>query len=310
MKGAVVDPTDPQNNTSQNSSLDKTLKNAKNKDLSTILDESHLSFNADKSSNLVKIFHNNSTGDTSLIISKTDNEGSNQTNNNINVSNSLKISNSLLNTNEVSKEGSSLIKDENERKKFALAKGYSLMDWIRFSKETIDLAGNKGILRPITLDELSKHDKEDDCWMAIFGKVYNVTPYMKYHPGGIDELMKGAGKNATDLFVQVHQWVNVQSMLEKCLLGPLASSQNLFKSPKLESKLKNEIKKSEFEIPVLDSYQSNQSCNIVLYTKCKNLENDSLIIDKSNDPMNSNFLILFLNIPSGVYKYCLGKFIT
>jgi cytochrome-b5 reductase len=37
----------------------------------------------------------------------------------------------------------------------------------------------------------------------ILDKVYNVTPYMKYHPGGVDELMKGAGMNATDLFNQV-----------------------------------------------------------------------------------------------------------
>ena len=26
---------------------------------------------------------------------------------------------------------------------------------------------------------------------------------MEYHPGGVDELMKGAGKDATDLFDQV-----------------------------------------------------------------------------------------------------------
>ena len=37
----------------------------------------------------------------------------------------------------------------------------------------------------------------------LLDKVYNVTPYMRYHPGGIDELMKGAGKVATEIFNQV-----------------------------------------------------------------------------------------------------------
>lgn len=41
---------------------------------------------------------------------------------------------------------------------------------------------------------------------ALFsGLVYNVTPYMDYHPGGEDELMKAAGIDGTDLFDQVRK---------------------------------------------------------------------------------------------------------
>lgn len=41
---------------------------------------------------------------------------------------------------------------------------------------------------------------------ALFsGLVYNVTPYMDYHPGGEDELMKAAGIDGTDLFDQVQK---------------------------------------------------------------------------------------------------------
>lgn len=36
--------------------------------------------------------------------------------------------------------------------------------------------------------------------------VYNVTPYIDYHPGGEDELMKAAGIDGTDLFDQVEIW--------------------------------------------------------------------------------------------------------
>lgn len=35
------------------------------------------------------------------------------------------------------------------------------------------------------------------------GKVYNITPYMEYHPGGEEELMRGAGIDGTQLFDEV-----------------------------------------------------------------------------------------------------------
>jgi len=39
--------------------------------------------------------------------------------------------------------------------------------------------------------------------------VYDVTEYVKFHPGGVSEIMKGAGKDATSLFDSVN-----------CDLGP------------------------------------------------------------------------------------------
>ncbi|OCT80498.1 hypothetical protein XELAEV_18027310mg [Xenopus laevis] len=52
--------------------------------------------------------------------------------------------------------------------------------------------------------------------------VYNITPYMEYHPGGEEELMKAAGTDGTDLFDQVHRWVNYETMLKECLIGRMA----------------------------------------------------------------------------------------
>jgi cytochrome-b5 reductase len=43
---------------------------------------------------------------------------------------------------------------------------------------------------------------------SYLGNVYNITPYLDYHPGGIDEIMKGAGIDATTLFQEIHSWVN------------------------------------------------------------------------------------------------------
>lgn len=112
----------------------------------------------------------------------------------------------------------------NPRNKTALKPGHSLMDWIRLRGSNVDLAGTKGVVTPVTLAELKKHNKKNDAWLAIRGKVYNVTRYMDFHPGGVDELLKGVGIDATQVFDDVHAWVNYEQMLNKCYIGPLRAS--------------------------------------------------------------------------------------
>ena len=50
-----------------------------------------------------------------------------------------------------------------------------------------------------TLDDVAKHTTQFDCWMAIEGKVYDVTSYVGKHPGG-KAILRGCGKDATVLF--------------------------------------------------------------------------------------------------------------
>ena len=52
-----------------------------------------------------------------------------------------------------------------------------------------------------TLDEIGQHNSKDDCWLAIEGKVYDVTSFVKggFHPGK-EAILQGCGKDATELF--------------------------------------------------------------------------------------------------------------
>ena len=60
---------------------------------------------------------------------------------------------------------------------------------------------------PITVSQLAEHSTLEDCWMALAGKVYNISPYMDFHPGGADELMRAAGADGTQMFNDVrHLW--------------------------------------------------------------------------------------------------------
>jgi cytochrome b involved in lipid metabolism len=58
--------------------------------------------------------------------------------------------------------------------------------------EFADAAGQK-----ITPEELSRHAGSDDCWMAIRGKVYDVTSYLPDHPSRPGLVEPWCGKEAT-----------------------------------------------------------------------------------------------------------------
>jgi hypothetical protein len=69
------------------------------------------------------------------------------------------------------------------------------------------------------MDEVRRHSTADDAWMVLSGRVYNITPYMPFHPGGAEILAAAAGKDGTALFQRYHPWVNGHALLEACLLG-------------------------------------------------------------------------------------------
>jgi cytochrome b involved in lipid metabolism len=71
----------------------------------------------------------------------------------------------------------------------------------------------------IRLEELALHNKRNDCWMALYGKVYNLTQYINEHPGG-SAILKAAGKDATEIFNRTHPWVN-EGVYKKYFIGNL-----------------------------------------------------------------------------------------
>lgn len=199
------------------------------------------------------------------------------------------------------------------RAKVALKPGRSLMDWIRLGRSSQDLNGFNGKTMDISVEELAKHTKQEDAWIAIRGKVYNVTPYMEYHPGGIEELMRGAGQDGTLLFDEVHKWVNFESMLEKCYIGKLkiitpvhkrdgGSSQPVpKKSVQLNGPSLAALKPpSGPQPPRFDWFQSLTSVTLVIYTKCKHMRRDCVTIQKSELTLLSMLYIedyvYFINI--------------
>ena len=48
-----------------------------------------------------------------------------------------------------------------------------------------------------TWEEIQKHDEKNDKWIVIENKVYNISTWMKKHPGGARIIGSYAGQDAT-----------------------------------------------------------------------------------------------------------------
>lgn len=52
----------------------------------------------------------------------------------------------------------------------------------------------------LTATEVAKHSSPSDCWMIINSKVYDVTSYLPYHPGGAGTILQYCGSDGTAAF--------------------------------------------------------------------------------------------------------------
>ena len=78
-----------------------------------------------------------------------------------------------------------------------------------------------------TVDRHTDRCAGDDAWVAIKGNVYNVTDWLDQHPGGRKILLKNAGTDATDKFVNYHPDYVLKEVTPKYKIGTLADGSKL-----------------------------------------------------------------------------------
>jgi len=109
--------------------------------------------------------------------------------------------------------------------KVAARKGFGLSDWVRLKRSAKDLAQLRGNpIRNITPQEIKTHDDIHDAWISLNGKVYNITPYLHYHPGGVEIFEGTLGQDISDLYKKYHPWVNADGLVGNLLIGYLDTS--------------------------------------------------------------------------------------
>jgi len=74
-------------------------------------------------------------------------------------------------------------------------------------------------LKEYTLDEVAKHNTEKDIWVAVNGKVLDVTNFLDRHPGGKPSLLLFAGKEASEEFNMIHQAGVIEKYAPEVVIG-------------------------------------------------------------------------------------------
>lgn len=72
-------------------------------------------------------------------------------------------------------------------------------------------------LEKYSLEEVSKHNTPNDCWLIIWGKVYDVSAWVPHHPGG-NMIFVRAGKDSSQLFESYHP-LYVRKLLGRYYIG-------------------------------------------------------------------------------------------
>lgn len=75
-------------------------------------------------------------------------------------------------------------------------------------------------LHKLCMCELRRHRGEDDCWLAAYGNVYNVTGILRAHPGGARCLLRKAGGPDCSADMDFHT-KKARRMMEQCFIGRL-----------------------------------------------------------------------------------------
>ena len=77
--------------------------------------------------------------------------------------------------------------------------------------------------RKLTCEEVAQHNTESDCWIIIDGAVYDVTKFLKVHPGGKGVILGLAGRDVTSDFYDFHARDILEKFGPKLYIGRVSS---------------------------------------------------------------------------------------
>lgn len=117
----------------------------------------------------------------------------------------------------------------------------------------------------ITYEELSKHTSRSDCWIAIRGRIIDVTPYLAEHPGGEDILLANAGTDATHEFNTKDGEGHTDyafSLSEKFWVGNLDTN-----SEKVVPKKSTDVKRKKYTYLEISKHNKEEDCWVIYKDK-------------------------------------------
>ena len=80
-------------------------------------------------------------------------------------------------------------------------------------------------VRLVKAEELKIHNTAADCWIAIHGRVYNVTRFLRDHPGGGEVISSLAGSDVSSEFEDVGHSDTSRLDAKKYFIGVLEGAE-------------------------------------------------------------------------------------
>eukprot|EP01084_Bolivina_argentea_P130729 230786_1 len=76
-------------------------------------------------------------------------------------------------------------------------------------------------LKEFTVEEVAKHNTEEDLWVILYNRVYDMTEFQIDHPGGPDVLQDIAGQDASEEFENILHTRKARKMAKSHLIGKI-----------------------------------------------------------------------------------------
>ena len=89
-----------------------------------------------------------------------------------------------------------------------------------------------------TMDEVRQHNKLNDAWIVVSGKVYNITDLLSWHPGGSGILKEYIGGDATRQFMSIRHSMMAKAEQANLCIGEVKDYENVIEQQKQEDEKK------------------------------------------------------------------------
>jgi len=115
-------------------------------------------------------------------------------------------------------------KSEGKYNKFDILS--SLSPYSSHTRVILEMGGISQRIRTYTREDVETHKNTSSCWVLRRGKVYDITAFLKDHPGGDDVILNIAGRDVEEIMRDATRHVHSDSayeMLEEYVIGRLGT---------------------------------------------------------------------------------------
>ena len=131
-------------------------------------------------------------------------------------------------------------------------------------------------LKQFEASEVAAHNTKNDLFVIIHGKVYDITDYVRDHPGGADLLVDVAGTDATVAFEDVGHSEDASEILDTYLVGNIKDAHEFVQPKKVVRVIKpissvaETPKKSSITLKTASTITATFAATALVYVCSKN----------------------------------------